>query len=75
MQSSGQGAEGPQVFHLEVTDPAGKRRAVYAKNYRSEGPSVRIRFQLPFNAAEGKWRAEVTQVSTGLKAVHGFTVK
>ena len=70
-----EGAEGPQVFHLEVTDPAGLRQAVYAKNYRSEGPSAKIRFQLPFNAAKGKWRAEVTQVSTGLKAVHGFTVK
>ena len=70
-----EGAEGPQVFHLEVTDPAGKRQAVYAKNYRAEGPSTKIRFQIPFNAARGKWRAEVTQVSTGLKAVHGFTVK
>ena len=56
-------------------DPAGKRQAVYAKNYRSEGPSAKIRFQLPFNAAGGNWRAEVTQVSTGLKAVHTFTVK
>ena len=72
---SAEGAEGPQVFHLEVTDPAGKRQAVYAKNYRAGGPSAKIRFQLPFNAAKGNWRAEVTQVSTGLKAVHTFTVK
>ena len=70
-----EGASGPQVFHVEVLDPAGRAQALYAKNCHTSGNSGELRFQLPFNAPKGVWTAAVRHVNTGLKRLHKFEVK
>ena len=69
------GAKGSQVFHVEIFDPSGREETLYTRNYHTSLGGGHCIYQIPFNGAKGVWRAEVTHVNTGLKAVEKFTVK
>ena len=64
-----------QVFNVSVIDPAGKEHRIYRKNFRTPGNSGKYDFQLPWNAAKGKWLIRVTHVNTGMKKNVNITVK
>ena len=70
-----EGATGAQVFNVNVLDPAGKAQRIYRKNFRTPGNSGSYSFQIPWNAAKGKWQICVTHVNTGLKKNVNITVK
>ena len=69
------GAKGSQVFHVEIFDPSGREETLCTRNYHTSLGGGHCIYQIPFNGAKGVWRAEVTHVNTGLKAVEKFTVK
>ena len=69
------GATGAQVFNVSVFDPAGKDLRIYRKNFRTAGNNGTYTFQLPYNAAKGKWQICVTHVNTGMKKKISITVK
>ena len=69
------GASGAQVFNVNVYDSAGKAQRIYRKNFRAPGNKGTHVFQLPYNAAKGKWQLTVTHVNTGLKKNVNITAK
>ena len=68
------GAQGASVYRVEVRDPAGKEMRIYAKNTRFETPAAKFAFQLPFNAACGKWQVTVIHVASQQKTTIPLTV-
>ena len=69
------GAVGPQQFNIRLFDPAGKDQRPYRKNLRTANGSGSWDFQIPFNAAKGKWQLRVTHFNTGLKKIQTIEVK
>ncbi len=69
------GAVGPQQFNIRLFDPAGKDQRPYRKNLRTANGSGSWDFQIPFNAAKGKWQLCVTHFNTGLKKMQTIEVK
>ena len=64
---SAPGAQGPTVYRLEVRDPATEELRFYAKNTRFATPEGSFTFQLPFNAAPGKWQISCIHVASQQK--------
>ena len=69
------GAQGATVYRLEVRDPAGKEQRIYARNTRFETPEGKFTFQIPYNAAAGKWQLTVIHVASQQKTAQVIEVK
>jgi hypothetical protein len=70
-----EGAQGATVYRLEVRDPAGKVMRIYSKNTRFETPEGKFTFQIPYNAASGKWQITVIHVASQQKTTQFLTVE
>ncbi len=54
------------VFHMEVTDPAGRMRRELSRNVVAKGGRLRERFFVGYNARPGPWEFRVRDVASGL---------
>ena len=75
LKFTAQGAEGAQVFNVNVCTPDGKLQRFYRKNFRTAGNNGTYTFQIPFNAPKGQWQIRVAHVNTGIRKNINVTVK
>ena len=75
LKFTARGAEGAQVFNVNVCGPDGKSLRFYRKNFRTAGGSGVYTFQIPFNAPKGKWQIRAAHVNTGIRKNINVTVK
>ncbi|MGN0893201.1 MAG: beta-galactosidase, partial [Oligosphaeraceae bacterium] len=57
----------PQVFRLELTDPAGKAQEIYQQVKRGEEGTVQFSFAFALNDPKGIWKITAHSVNTGLE--------
>ena len=62
-----EGGAGPQVFRLEVVDPAGKAREEYQQVLRGEDAQAEFSYAFAWNNPKGTWTLTVINVNTGLR--------
>lgn len=62
-----EGGAGPQVFRLEVVDPAGKAREEYQQVLRGEDAQAEFSYAFAWNDPKGTWTLTVINVNTGLR--------
>jgi hypothetical protein len=58
-------AKGPQVFRLTVLSPEGKELKQFARNYRFEAPSGKVKFFMPYNFKKGKYTVKAIHIASG----------
>jgi len=66
-------AAGPSVYAINIYSPSGRREWEFCENVPSDGAAVYQKF-IPYNAAKGRWRANVKEAATGVTAVKEFEV-
>ncbi|MBR4674296.1 MAG: beta-galactosidase [Victivallales bacterium] len=71
---SAKGATSKTVYHMEVTFPDGTTSAIYTQNATFDSPEGTFSFQVPFNAAPGKWDVTITHVASGARSTRNFMV-
>ena len=65
---------GAHVFHVEVTDPSGRKWLRLLKNYPAPGGVLNTRIFLGTNAAPGRWTFLVRDAATGIEATPTMTI-
>ncbi len=68
------GAVSKTVYRLEVTLPDGTTPAFYAQNTTFPTPEGSFAFQVPYNAAQGKWSVTIIHVASGARTTRDFRI-
>lgn len=67
-------ARGPQVFHVELTDPDGRVPWKFRKNVRTTTGGGDYVFETAFNEKPGRWTAAFVHVNTGRRVTRTFEI-